>query len=70
MDIHGAATMVFCYGDCVTNCRAEHDILLVLYGGDIMVIETLSNNWITAGVLGQTYDYSIGESYPEEVQSI
>jgi hypothetical protein len=33
----GSTTRVFCSGHCVTDCRDEYHILLVLYGGDIMM---------------------------------
>jgi len=32
--------------------------------------KTLCKNEITAGVLGQTHDYSVGESRPDEVLSV
>jgi hypothetical protein len=37
----GSATRVFCYGHCVTDCKDEYAVLLILYGGDIMVSEVL-----------------------------
>ena len=58
-----AATLMPChYGSFVISRKYDYAILLVLYGGDIMVSEVLCRNRVMTGVLGQMYDYNTAES--------